>query len=388
MPPPDPTLNNLSLDELTTMADVAATLCRVGNDLDANGLSATFDLTPGQPVTIRLGAVMPALAGAKIDWLMYEPEVLAENALPAAPPAAPPTARDDTLQSTIAAILDEVPAFQADPPAASSHPGDGQFPFAAPSRSDDEAENTPPKVSAPSSEGVAESGGGQVMAAAPPVASAGHERTFSGTAIWTPEEDARLIGLVVSGVARLGLTKGAAMKAAAHELGRPEAGTAFRCHHKLKDRLDVALALGTTEALLDLPEDAPEPIPSPEAAPQLAEGDASVGGHPPAEVQPTPEPEPQPVKAAPVANDLTGHLTSLDDKGGWTLERDLELMELSIAGWQPQEIALELQVQAALIKSRFDALTGLYEGATGKKVRRFDRQTVFEALTRLARGAA
>lgn len=315
------------------------------------------------------------------------------------------------------------------------------------------------------SEATAESGGGAVMAAAiPPAAAdptpapASHQEK-SLPATWTADEDENLIAIVVN-LVRLGNTKKAAIAAAARELGRPEQGTIFRAHHKLKARIDRAL----TEAALH---QAQTETPIPEAVPNPAEGDTAAEGATPAAVQSIadePDMEPgqraaeihvravasiegqlaeaaldpvadlkyearspedvstraempanaashgdaavgdetpaavqdEPVKALHrpehIADEVTSHLMALPDKGvfggGWTVERDLELMELSIAGWQSNEIALQLQVQANLIRPRFDALTGLYEDATGKKVRRFARDHVFAALSRLAGKAA
>lgn len=78
---------------------------------------------------------------------------------------------------------------------------------------------------------------------------------------------------------------------------------------------------------------------------------------------------------------------ALPEDGGWTLDRDATLMELSIAGWQPNEIALEVGMRADQIKVRFDALTGLYLDANRKPVRRFAREDVMAALNRLSAAA-
>ena len=220
------------------------------------------------------------------------------------------------------------------------------------------------------SDGGASNGSGS----RPPVAT--HQEKFL-PASWTEEEDHRLVALVVSGIVGLGLTKTAAINAAARELGRPEAGTAFRAHHKLKDRLVKAVAEAVAakveaEALLTDQDQA---------------GDAAVGGHSPAAVQDEPDLDTKSRLAAiahgnhPTASPITAHIMTLPDKGGWTLERDLELMDLSIQGWQPNEIALELKIQASQVRPRFDLLTGLVEDeATGKKTRRFKREDVLEAL--------
>jgi hypothetical protein len=352
-------LNELTLDQLTRLADDLKALETVGRDLAP--LDPIFDLTPGQPTRITLVNVMPAAFGQLAETPSTE--------------AAP----DQT-----GAVAPEPPEPVETPPAVKGPAGGEPQPSAL--------------VSSTVSEAVTEAedsdGGQQQAAASPPVApvakisglaasikaapslpAAGnsptinHERTFSGAAIWTEEEDARLVMLVVMGVTRLGLTKSAAIKAAADELGRPHPGTHFRSNHKLKARIDEALALG--DAFLDEPEDLPT---TPE--PNTAEGDTQAA------IQA--EPAKAWHKPEHIADPVTAHLMALPDKGGWTLDRDLELMELSIAGWAPNEIALQLTMQANMIKPRFDALTGLYTDANDKKQRRFSREAVFEALKSLA----
>ena len=411
-------LNDLSLEDLSALQKTVSVLVLMGRGLEESGLLAPrFDLTPGEAVTITTSFRMPAIESrkVKIEWRQYEPAPIDEEELPTSikavlsendndlPPAEPgATFRLDEPPSTEAAPP-EPALVPVEPPAATDA---GGTPSAAPGRPG-EAASPPPEVADPG--GVADSGGGQqVMAVATPPA-ATHERAFSGVTPWTPEEDARLIALVVSGVTRLGLTKGSAIKSAAHELGRPERGTIFRCHHKLKDRLNAAI--GAAFADRDPPWDEPEPTPIP-VGPALAtttdgttasDGDAAAGGHSPAAVQDDDNPYGLNVdklrrarallqQADAIrqheANDLTAHLMALPDKNGWTLQRDLELMELSIEGWQPQHIALQLGVQDNQIKPRFDALTGLHQDENGKKVRRFTREIVVEALTRLKKGAA
>jgi hypothetical protein len=490
-------LNDLSLDELNEMADTAATLCRVGNDLVNSGLTPVFDLSPGQAVTIRLDAVMPEAPGqatkedvdatfARIDALNarvdahMEKQIARHDAQDAAPrigtgmmdfikkavageydylptytpkfskstDALPPrdwpegeehqvaeiyarnriqtpyydpsyeaskaTGRrvvdvrayvtahlyplcDQHLErlrsetpSTEAALSEPAPEPVEVPPAdegpAGGDPQSSAVPSSAvavalPPPGATEAP-PPPQAAEAAAVGAAEdSGGGQQAAAAPspaapaaqtedraPVPGSASALAASAAAVrnnaWTPEEDARLIEVVVMGMQRLGLGKYAAIRAAAEELGRPVPGTEFRCKNALRARLEDALAAAP---------------PSPEAAP-VADGDTAAEGATPAAVQAD--------NGSFVADPVTAHLMALTDKGGWTLDRDLELMELSIAGWAPNEIALQIQMQAGAIKPRFDALTGLYTDGNDKKQRRFSREAVFEALTRLAGKAA
>jgi hypothetical protein len=52
---------------------------------------------------------------------------------------------------------------------------------------------------------------------------------------------------------------------------------------------------------------------------------------------------------------LRAHLLSLSRKGGWTLDKDAELMRLACLGWAHNEIELDLDVSGA--KARFELLT-------------------------------
>lgn len=342
---------------------------------------------------------------------------------PTPSPEAAPDAPGEVAQPEPAPAPEETPpAVEGQAGGSYSHDPEDEideraFSSAAPSR---------PEGAIPTPAGaVADSGGGGDVAAAPeaPAAPGTHQRGFQAGPSWTAEEDEKLIATLVN-LVRLGETKKAAIAIAARDLGRPEAGTAFRCHHKLKARIDAAL---TAAAMAQ----AQTEIPSPKAARQdespaaevLAEASVPHSGEPPAS-----EPEPDagghdmepgqreaetavraaasiegqladaadlnakssaPARASSITDPVTAHLLALTNKGGWTLERDLELMELSVAGWQPNEIALQLQMQSSAIKPRFDTLTGLYQDeATGKKLRRFTREDVFAALSRLSGKAA
>lgn len=313
------------------------------------------------------------------------------------PPVQPPIpsieAAPDLTQSGEAGAAMPEPLEPPAPDFALSADMAGGTLSADPSRSDDD----PATLAGPASdEGAAESGGGEAVAAAQPPAAAApapatHQTSFGQTA-WTETEDAELIRLTVFGMVKMGLGKTAAMRTAAKGVGRSEQGSAFRMHHKLKARFEAAL----TEAA-----GAQAATETPEADPIPAEGAAAGEGATPPAVQPVPDepdldaksraaaiahgthPDAAPAPVSVAASPVVGHLMSLPDKGGWTLERDLELMEMSIDGWQPNEIALQLKVQASAVKPRFDALTGLFEDADGKKVRRFKREDVFAALKAL-----
>ena len=417
-------LNDLSLDELTELSGNLRLLEEVGRAFVQAGMKPSFDLTPGGRTKIMLPGIMPAAPAEDASSAVTETDQsrtwrddpASDEAWCAGnqfvldrlckffgldPNAVDWDGSDGSLVEEADALLariiyanDDTPSPEAAQPqpalapeetplAAGDTAGGAPIPSATEQSAPGLPEPTPPAASEPQDDpqpvaAVAEgSGGGEAVAAAgspaapAAVPGAAHQDRLL-PASWTEEEDADLVRLVAFGIAKMGLTKGAAIRAAAKGIGRPEQGSAFRLHHKLKPRLDAALteaAMG--QAQTEIPEDKPFPV---------QEGAAGEGATPPA-AQP-----PAPVSFA--ADEVTSHLMALPDKGGWTVDRDLELMELSIAGWQPNEIALQLQVQANLVKPRFDALTGLYDDATGKKVRRFTREAVFAALSRLAGKAA
>lgn len=376
-----PSLNELSLEELKELADDLASLAKVGQSLAP--LHPIFDLTPGQPFRITLDQVMPDTWAkpSTADQIAKAIEAARKERSRPVAMTGPFSGTTDLPASTEAAQPEPAPG-PVEPLAAGDTAG-GTL-SAEPSRSGGDAA-PPPLAKAAPPEAVADSGGGVAMAAADSAPAATHERTFTRGPDWTAEEDARLIDLVVKAVG-MGATKKAGMIAAAKELGRPEAATQFRCHHKLKARLDAAL----TEAAMrqaqtetpEIPEAARQDAPPPQAEVQ-GEGAVPQEGDAPAL-----EPEAS-AGASFVADPVTAHLMALTDKGGWTVEHDLDLMGLSILGWPPHEIATQLQMPDKAIKPRFDMLTGLHDDeATGKKVRRFTRESVFAALSRLAGRAA
>lgn len=405
-------LNEMSLEELEQLSERLNALREVGRQLEACTYEPTFNLTPGQLATITLPFAMPEAPGqatkadvqrieAKLDLCL---ELSAETEMPTPSPEAAPDLTHPGEADPARSVPEETP------PAAEGLAGGSLSAVSEADAGDAAPSGATASVSlapaASHAEDAAEGGGGAVMAAAiPPAAappasvpgpvpgsaSALAASSFRGLGApgWTEEEDQRLIALVVTGVVQLGKTKMAAIADAAQELNRPHDGVKSRCYGKLKDRLTVAL---TAVAMKQAQTETPSPeIPEPDMEPGQREAEivvnaaASIEGQL-AETSPTRDP------ASFTADPVTSHLMSLPEKGafggGWTLERDLELMELSIAGWQPNEIALQLTVQANLIKPRFDMLTGIYEDANGKKVRRFSREAVFAALQRLTGKAA
>ena len=339
----------------------------------------------------------------------FDQSVLKDHLVPSKP-ADPGAGRavDDLIAQTVAAA------------SAEAEPGEGRagsydqedeideraFASADPSRSEEPGQVSP---NTGLTEGVAESDGGQASAAAeptaaPPVASeaptevdppapaVGSASALAASTIgaagknrWTEEEDARLIDAIVGGVVGQAMPVKAAIRAAAEQVGRPEQASQYRVYHVLKARLDAALEIARVGNDAGPDEDLVPPAPLADPAPEEDLTLPAMEMTDAYEVEAAPEPAPEKAwtQSEHIADPVTAHLMALPTKGGWTLARDLELMELSIAGWQPNEIALQLTVQANLIKPRFDALTGLVEDAAGKKQRRFGREAVLAALQSL-----
>jgi hypothetical protein len=96
----------------------------------------------------------------------------------------------------------------------------------------------------------------------------------------------------------------------------------------------------------------------------------------------TPEPVPaQLVNDAPstLFGELCVHLQTLPRKGGWTLQRDHDVIHFAELGWKPGEIALELAIPADELKPRFAMLT--YSG-------KWKRAEVLAALAHLVQAQA
>jgi hypothetical protein len=187
---------------------------------------------------------------------------------------------------------------------------------------------------------------------------------------WTEEEDARAVDLCVEALMS-GMTQSAAHMSVAEKLGRPVEGTKFRFGTKLKDRVrdamdaaidgSVARALKAGADVATLEVTAPEP--TVEAAPPVAAPDPHLPDMP---------------------TDLLGaHLASVDRKRGWTMARDLDLIDLACAGWEMAAIGAELHIDAGDVKRRYDLLTDQHRDKSDKLVRRFTRDQVLERLKAL-----
>lgn len=359
-------LNELRLSELRDLAVTLTALEDVGSQMQTAGLDPVFDLTPGRGVRITTTFVMPGLAGEGGVTLPTMAARIVAMQRPVADSLARP---DDGLMDR---IMDAFRDIAPGPVPAEPEPAD-------PSRSDD-ADGPSPTLAA--SEDQADSDGGQATAAVntPPVAthvsegtvyvgdtskaptpgsaSAMAAQSLAWAGAWTEEQDALLIDALAQ--ARIdGTPKGDVFRAMAEKLGRT-----FKAVEQRGYRLTARVNAEEHRKRAEAPESEPD-TPSADAAAAHADEMADA--------------------AVQAADDLTSHLAALTDKGGWSLQRDTDLMELSIAGWPAGDIALELGMQDAAIKPRFDTLTGLHEDeATGKKVRRWTREQVLDGLKALA----
>lgn len=298
----DHDLSALTFDQLKQFSQLVDTLVSAGDHLLANGYSPIFQLIPGFSVGITLDHRMPTVPAAA--------------SLLACPPPAPETE-----------------------PAGLAEPG-GATP---------EAGNPPPapvvaKAPAPVPPPIPAAAGGAGPTGAEPAAKG---------APWTEDENARAVQLVAQWI-DTGMTKGAAIAAAAAELGRPASGLEFRLKTALRDALAAELDREPSEPA---PPADPAPGPADEPAPPAEPG-------PPADPAPDIDPELDP---------LAAHLAARPMKG-WSLADDADLMHLAELGWTPPEIAIELNRPGDAIKARFEVLTGN---------RRFARAQVAERLAQL-----
>lgn len=318
-------LDQMSMDELEHVGDVVAGLVQVGRILEGNGGEPTFNLTPGQSITIDTGLRMPMtgplppLFAAPFGCSPFPPlSTLSEKPEPALTEAAPrPNEGADEPTGPVDPIPDAAP-----PPVVV---GDGPE---QPTVSEISAE------AVPNPSGTARESGGDQPAPAPAEIAAGggdaalppggDDTPANHRMPWSAEEDAQAVDMAVRGISP---------KLIATALGRPLEGTRYGLYHVLRDV--IAEAKNAPLTATDVP---PKPEPK----------KSVVSAEPPA---------PRPLKA--VQNELKdglyAHLKGLPRKQGWTLALDAELMRLICVGRRFPEIEADLGLSK--VKERFELLT-------------------------------
>ncbi len=350
-----PTLDRLSLQDLDDLLVSLDALKRAGDVVVELGMVPVFCAMPGQPIAMTLDEVMPPIDQQLGIDLSSQPDETATYIVTGA--------ADGPL--TFTEITDPAPGpaveAAAVDPAQDSGGGDVQIPAAA--TLVETIEMPEPLAAGAEYEG---------MAAAQPDTGAA-ATAVARPAAWTPEEDEKLVSLVALGIVG-GKVKQQAVVTAAHELGRPFEGTRFRLHTKLADRLTAKIESLRTDAvsrLIDTHQPDPQPPVPTVPAVEPASG-APSSPAPDAPVDMAAQADPSPIEA---------HLLGLPRKGGWTMERDHELLELICAGWAMPEISAEMSIPAGDLKARFDLLSGLHRNADDKLVRRWSRDELLAALT-------
>ena len=383
-----PNLERLSLADLDQLNTLLQTLAAAGHVLLHRGLTPVFDLVPGtEPAILLPSLTMPYAYEADEDDSPLPPrddapyawspatgivpignfDDIATTRRPGGMPPSPPAPSRDSAAAATTAVecpADDAPAAvahdaaagvapeeitdpsdAAPPPAAEDGPAgeaaeataDAQPAAAeAPATHSEPAapEQTAPPLADTRPEGdgaQADDGGG--MAAAPAATQAAPIAPPS----WTAAEDAQLVALTVEWL-RQGLTRGEAMKNAAEAIGRPHEGAKYRLYSKLKDRLaEAEAAMQRVSAMAD----------------ERPAGPLTPFGH---------------LQALRTAN------PALD------LAICADILRLAIVGMGIEDIAVELDLRAATVRSHFDMLTGLTRRDDGKQFRQFSREAVLATL--------
>jgi len=389
-------LNDLDLDQLNRLGATLAVLMDAGRVLQSHDLAPRFDLTPGEEAVITVSFVMPGLdpmiEDDMPDWQLRDTrDVSPFEIVPGLDICRPNTCSTEAASGPADAVAGvtqpapvESPPVDQPPTDLSGAPGGDPLPSAEQNAKGVPSGPVPQETAAP--ESVAESGGGQDMAApAPPAApvsgsasalAASHRGNPFANPPWTEEEDARLIDLVVRGYIGLNLSRRQAIIAAAREMGRAEGGAEFRCKTKLKARLDAALDVAAKSLAHTLA------LASPAAAQQDAKSDpaedSAVGGDTPAAVHTT-DPAFVEVVAATfdrpmldVPDDLHGDdlllwqfLQQNRPKWPMTAGTDLDLVVAMGRGEKLPVIAVDLGFDTQALLSRYRTLTSRVVDARG-----------------------
>lgn len=370
-----PVLDDMTLTELNTLASAIVGLKEAGYLMHEQGFIPSFSMVPGQPVLMRLNLQMPTLAGAFVSTPgIYPPPPSAEffpapmtPPVPAPPPYVSPTSSaaprkpapariigaaeiDAAVNAACDTVLPKMAQQAAEPPTPKLEVRPVEAPHKAPVEAQPKAE--------------------VVASCAPSALSRAHPNN------WTVQEDADLVRIVAEEMVLRGKTKAAAIAAAAAAafVGRPEPGSEYRLKTKLADQLAGAMAELRAAPALPVdpaPKAAAAPVAEPAPAPQPA-------AEPAAEPAPKANADwrPEHALSAATLSPIEQHLLDMPTKGGWTLEADLDLLELSELGWTIPEIATEMGRDGRAVTERFDLLTG-YDRET--KTRKWARAALLLA---------
>lgn len=355
-----PSLENLTHAELKAfLADLLA-LQAAGQAAIEKGRRPSYCIAPGYDMGLTIAAIVPEACDAHADLFREGPAAIAP--LCAAPftghpgpypESGPPSPPPEQTLADAPPVADEGAAGGAADAftfAAGADPDHPDIVFQPADVLQTEAREKP----LPDGQSPAEEGGGEA-GSSPATVSASHEKTMAGTN-WTDEEEERLVRLITDAVG-LGASKTAAIRAAAQALGRPEAGTAFRCHHKLKARIDAAIA----EV-----DEIPAGQPAPEAAPAAMEGE-DPGEQERVDAQDPPQGAAVagavPIQQGPIDRHIDD-LPRLTHGRRWTEAEDADLLRCLVNGMKLPEISADLQLDAGKIKARIAELTRRFDAAT------------------------
>ena len=346
-------LDDLTLDALNDMASMIVGLKEAGYLMREQGFEPRFDLRPGFPVRMMLEYRMPMAAPMESGLAAFKagPRPSPRHPVPPAPgpdflaacdaglakieldddgqawivvpePEVKTEAEDLTLQGA-KLNLEPAPLTAADIETAVSGAfiavtGRDPKPVPQPAQYDNEDAAAPAPVK-PAASGLG--------------------------APWTKDEDRKLVQMASERMALLGHSKAAASDFAAVHLGRPVPGTYHRLRHQLAQPLaDAIAALQARQS---------EPAAPDEPGANTADSGGGADPSPAAPIASTPAPSiPAPDMAAAMQ-----HLLNVPSKGGWTVERDRELLELLTKAWGTPEIAMEMQLSGRDVTDRYNLLT-------------------------------
>lgn len=385
---PDPMLNRLTFEDLLTLTARLAEVTAVGNLLQDKGFAPVFSLVPGQPARIALGALMPAFetpeGDLRLSWASTADlrDEFAARVMPQAQVMADmktdffasfkETDHVGAPMQAACALTDDVPAEQTDsaavPPAAVHGPGNSgggrdlstQLPAA-----------TKLPLSALSDEADFDEDMGDPlpMRRLDPVPPAKPETRSR----WTADEDD--IAVKIARDMRRetpGITLSTVGVRVAKQLDRPLEGTIWRLKNSLRARIEapdpVPIPFTPAPAVLPDAQAVPGPVVDAPAAPAVTSDIQYKLG-----------------TAGAAASPTIAHIMALPDKGGWTLDRDLTLLDSAVNGWAMADIGVDLGLDAKAVQARFDLLTGLDRDT---KLRKFARADVLAALQQLVAAQA